>query len=346
MIQARHTYAGNRLARLYDGYMLGRAFRDIRIEGRAPEKGLPRLLLSNHFCWWDGFIQSRLNRCCLHRNLYVMMLEEQLRRFPLLASLGAFSVRPGSRSVIESLRYAARLLEDPRNMVLIFPQGKIQSAHTEYFHFGSGTDYLLKCLRNPIQILFNVNLTDYYSRRRPALNIYFKEAGTVIPRKGLSPRLMNMLSPGSIHSRHYTGKESPWSGNPGNRKEGHGNGWDGKAGEGNKQKGEEWNTTERNDERRNTNEGKEEWDTNKRNDKEGDRNEWNTNERNQIGWNTSKRNRQGHHERKEDGLEQDGFKQKEFKQDGHKPVPVPSPLETEFNRFAARCRALQDHRYR
>ena len=60
-------------------------------------------------------------------NQYVMMEEKQLKKYPLFRKLGAFSVvRENPREAIESLDYAVRKLkENPRNVLMIFPQGKI-----------------------------------------------------------------------------------------------------------------------------------------------------------------------------------------------------------------------------
>ena len=56
-----------------------------------------------------------------------MLLEETSIRIPILKYSGAFSINKRSRDIIKSLDYAAKLLNDPENMVLIFPQGKYYS---------------------------------------------------------------------------------------------------------------------------------------------------------------------------------------------------------------------------
>ena len=83
--------------------MLHRHFREIRYRGQFQDRGKAILLIANHFTWWDGFIQGVLNQNRFQRNFYVMMLEEQLRKFPILRTTGAFSIRKHSRSMLESL---------------------------------------------------------------------------------------------------------------------------------------------------------------------------------------------------------------------------------------------------
>lgn len=174
MIQARHTCLGACLGRLYAGYKLSRAFPEIRLIGEPPSDSGAVLLIANHFSWWDGFIQYRLNREVFKKKFFVMMREDQLIKNRVLNQGGAFSVRKGSRHVVESLRYTARLLADPRNLVLLFPQGEIQSIYTAPFHFQKGLGYLLKQTPENRQLIFNVNLIDYFSDKRPSLSVYYR----------------------------------------------------------------------------------------------------------------------------------------------------------------------------
>lgn len=59
-------------------------------------------------------------------------------------------------------------------MLLIFPQGQIQSMHTDRVKFEAGLGYLLKHIDGEVNIVFNVNLVDYFSDKTPGLSIYFK----------------------------------------------------------------------------------------------------------------------------------------------------------------------------
>lgn len=174
MIRARHTFAGRLVSELYAGPLLGRAFQPVRFIGDAADDGLPILVLANHFSWWDGFIQYRLNKAHFQRRLHVMMLEEQLQKHPILNRCGCFSVKKHSRSVIESLEYCLELMRCPRNMLLIFPQGEIQSMHRNELEFQSGLDYLLKRIDGEYRILLNINLPEYGSGKKPFLNSYFR----------------------------------------------------------------------------------------------------------------------------------------------------------------------------
>jgi len=159
---------------LYSSYKLKNQFREISYIGNFEDAGLPVLIISNHFSWWDGFIQLQLNNRFFKRRFHVMMLEEQLNKFRILNKGGAFSVQKNSRDIIESLNYSVEILSDPKNVLLLFPQGEIQSLYTTYFRFESGLNYLLRNLETDIQLVFNVNLVDYLSNKKPELKVYFK----------------------------------------------------------------------------------------------------------------------------------------------------------------------------
>lgn len=174
MIRARHTFAGGLIAELYAGPLLGRAFSEVRILDEVEDEGLPILMLANHFCWWDGFIQYRLNRACFRRRLYTMMLEEELKKHPILAQCGCFSVKKNSRSMVESLDYGVEVMRSPGNLLLLFPQGAIRSIHSVTPGFQSGAGYLLDRITTDFQILLNINLPDYGAGKKPFLNSYLR----------------------------------------------------------------------------------------------------------------------------------------------------------------------------
>jgi hypothetical protein len=104
-----------------------------------------------------------------------MMLEEQIKKFRITNKVGGFSVRKGSRSIIETLKYTNELLSDKENLVLIFPQGEIQSVYNQEIRLEKGIEKILKDNTGKIQVLFIANLVDYFSEEKPGLFIYFKE---------------------------------------------------------------------------------------------------------------------------------------------------------------------------
>ncbi|MDP5170854.1 MAG: lysophospholipid acyltransferase family protein [Bacteroidia bacterium] len=129
------------------------------------------LMIGNHISWWDGFWPIEMNRRLWNRDYFVMMLESQLEIRPFLRRGGAFSIQPGHRSMIDSIRYAANLLADPQNLVLIFPQGRIHSQYDRSFEFAPGAEKILQKATKPVQVVFYAAFLDYGSTARPVLRM-------------------------------------------------------------------------------------------------------------------------------------------------------------------------------
>jgi len=145
------------------------------VTGEFHDDGKPILLLSNHMSWWDGFWANNLTRTMFRRRFHFMMLEEQLGKFSFFKYCGGYPVRKNSRQSVESLHYTLELLTHPQNLVLLFPQGKIESLYTRDFHFERGVDHVLKKAGDSIQVIFLACLVDYFSKAKPGLNLYFRE---------------------------------------------------------------------------------------------------------------------------------------------------------------------------
>ena len=133
------------------------------------------LLLMNHFSFNDGAILHRLCRKILKKEFKVMVVEDQLRAFIPLKFVGCFSVNKKSRTVIESLNYAASQLDNPENMLGIFPQGEVFSFHLNQVHFEKGLERILLKSEKPFQVIFAVALLDYLDSFKPHARVYLQE---------------------------------------------------------------------------------------------------------------------------------------------------------------------------
>lgn len=177
ILKARHHFLIYPFFKWYSQWIINKTFHRVIVKGDFKDRNLPILLIANHLGWWDGFWVMMLNEKLLKRKFHFMMLEEQLSKHRILNYTGGFSVNKNSRSIIESLDYCTRLLRNSENMVLVFPQGEIESQHKHQFRFEKGIERVLKNLGNqPIQILFVSNLVDYFSYRKPTLAMNLKEA--------------------------------------------------------------------------------------------------------------------------------------------------------------------------
>jgi len=175
MIKARHHFLIYPFFKLYTLCLLRKHFRRVSICGEFIEKGLPVLIIANHFSWWDGFWINYLNIKKLKRKYHFMMLEEQLQKNRILNYTGGYSIKKNSRCIIETLAYTSDLLTNAKNLVLLFPQGKIESIYADNFTFESGLSRVLKHLKNDVQLLFVANMVEYGSFTKPEVNIYLSE---------------------------------------------------------------------------------------------------------------------------------------------------------------------------
>jgi len=191
IIKARHHPLIYPFFTCYSVYQTRRNFKDVVISGDYQEKNLPLLLLSNHISWWDGFWAVYLNVKLFHRRFHFMMLEEQLRKYSFFIKSGGYSVKKGSRSVIESIEYTSELLSDNKNMVLLFPQGRISSMHQHSIIFEKGIERVLEKIKGKAQVIFMANIVDYFSYKKPSLFIYLKEYNNIDKETGTAEKEYN-----------------------------------------------------------------------------------------------------------------------------------------------------------
>lgn len=160
--------------RWYIRRIISRDFRSLKFSEFSIEQGQSVLLLANHFSWWDGFFMYELNRRLFKKTFHVMVSDENYRTVWFLKYLGAFPVKKGPKSLVESLEYAGRLLDDPRNLVLVFPQGKLYSSHVDQVAFEKGLINLINSSQKKFQYVFCASFVDYFENRKPTVNCYLR----------------------------------------------------------------------------------------------------------------------------------------------------------------------------
>lgn len=175
-MEARHNILVYSFFKSYSRLIIKRNFSRVVISGTVQAKKLPVILVANHVSWWDGFWAENVNLKIFGKKFYFMMLEDQLRKHWFFNYCGGFSIKKKSRSVIDSINYSVKLLADSANLLLIFPQGKIESAHKKEFKFEKGIEKIIeKTGMGKIQVVFLVNLTDFFSEPKPSLYQYMEE---------------------------------------------------------------------------------------------------------------------------------------------------------------------------
>ncbi|GAA0725495.1 hypothetical protein GCM10009430_31250 [Aquimarina litoralis] len=175
MIRANHSKFWVKISKYYTKVLIGFFFGKVKYMGQYEERGLPILMISNHFSFYDGFIHILLNLEVFKRRFNFMMLEKELKKNMILTKIGASSISKGKKSSIESLDYAVEMLQDKENLFLFFPQGKIQSIYTREFTFEKGLlTHILKNANNDYQLVYNINLIKYGTKLKPDIYVYYK----------------------------------------------------------------------------------------------------------------------------------------------------------------------------
>lgn len=178
MIPQRSNRLIKKIFAPYLSYRLRKAFKVLKYDEVEVLPGHSVLLLCNHFSWWDGFFAGHLTHNYLKRDFFIMMQEDHLQKRMFFNRLGGFSINRTSREVVESLQYAAELLDNPNNLVTIFPQGALESNHIDEITVERGIDYIVKKIKGNCQIIYYSAFIEYFESLRPSVYIRFLDCGT------------------------------------------------------------------------------------------------------------------------------------------------------------------------
>jgi 1-acyl-sn-glycerol-3-phosphate acyltransferase len=163
---------------VYVQYILKRNFHRINFNRVDLDSDKSVLLIANHFSWWDGLILFRVFEQLSGKRFHVMLLEETAKAQPMLKYGGAFSIQKGSRDVLKALDFAAELLEDPNNIVLIYPQGKLYSNFVNEIAFEKGILRTMEAAKDKFQLLFATTFIENFNHKKPTANVYLHVATT------------------------------------------------------------------------------------------------------------------------------------------------------------------------
>lgn len=155
MLKANHSSWANAVFDIYINRLLRKSFHSFYLHGSAPEiSDRPIILAPNHSTWWDGFFVYILNQLYLKKKFHIMILEEQLAKYRFFRRLGGFSIDQLSpKKMMESLQYTSRLLNDTRNLAVIFPQGELLPNHIRPIACRPGIGRILKMAEIEIDLI-------------------------------------------------------------------------------------------------------------------------------------------------------------------------------------------------
>ncbi len=175
MIYPKQNSALFWLFRWYVKRIVSRDFDEIIFDEISLDTSKSILLIANHFSFWDSLILFCVNERLFKKKAYVMVLEETMRKERFLKYGGAFSVGEKPRDVLESINYAAGLLNEPGNVVLMFPQGKLYSNFVEHVHFEKGVLNIIQKTNPDVQLVFAATFVQYFKYKKPTATVYLKQ---------------------------------------------------------------------------------------------------------------------------------------------------------------------------
>jgi 1-acyl-sn-glycerol-3-phosphate acyltransferase len=162
----------------YVNYRISKAFKVMHFNQVDVKPGHSILLLCNHFSWWDGFWAGWLRWRVFDRVFYIMMQEDHLKQRMWLRYMGGFSINRQSKEVIGSLNYASELLNDPGNLVTVFPQGQLVSNHATDIHIERGIAHIVKKVKGNCQIIYYSAFVEYFESLKPSIYFHLLDCGT------------------------------------------------------------------------------------------------------------------------------------------------------------------------
>ena len=174
MVYNKKNIFFNRIIHYYVKWAVDRHFYEMLFNVIEVDKSKSILLIANHFSFWDGLILYCLNEKLLKKKYHVMVQKETVHQLNYLKFAGAFSVTKKSKDIMESLNYAAELLNDPQNLVLIFPQGKLFSNYVEDVHFDKGVLRIMQKATGKFQLIFSSTFIQYFKHKKPTATVYLK----------------------------------------------------------------------------------------------------------------------------------------------------------------------------
>ncbi|MEJ2618210.1 MAG: lysophospholipid acyltransferase family protein [Ignavibacteriaceae bacterium] len=172
MIKAEHKKWARLIFNLYIDKLLKNNFVNYYLLNSYPvlDKNLSVVLTPNHISWWDGFFIDYIVKIFSDRKMHIMMLEEQLKKFWFFQKLGAYSVNPDNvGSLLTTVRYTRKLLNNPESLAVIYPQGKIEPFEKRPLTIKNGLKLFVENMPNEIAVIPVAFKIQYFNEKKPAV---------------------------------------------------------------------------------------------------------------------------------------------------------------------------------
>lgn len=141
------------------------------------------LLMSNHFSFWDGPLAFYLIRQAIDKrqpltSIKIMVMKKQMEMNKWLKYVGCFSISPGIAAMEKSLNYAAESLNESGNLLLMYPQGNLESSHVREIKFKEGIANIIPKIKGDCQLIWCSTLTEYFESIKPTVYFDMIDCGT------------------------------------------------------------------------------------------------------------------------------------------------------------------------
>jgi len=178
MIKADHKKWARWLYDFYVPRLLRSNFQNFYLTNNFPQipedQGL--IITPNHFSWWDGFFIDYTMNHLSNRKIYILMLEEQLKRYWFFQKIGAFSINPKNpKSIKTSFDYIVEVLSDPKNVLLFYPQGEIEDYVKRPLKVKEGLKAILNMIHSEVIILPAAFKVKHGNTKKPDILVRFGE---------------------------------------------------------------------------------------------------------------------------------------------------------------------------
>jgi len=138
------------------------------------DPSLPVILIPNHISWWDGFFCFEVqNRLRPGSGIYSLMLESELKKFPILRQVGCFGMEPGNPVSVRRafLEFRELVVKNPYRTLTFFPQGEISPLRQRPLGFLRGIETLTKIIGRLQYVPLGIHI-EPLNREKPTAFIY------------------------------------------------------------------------------------------------------------------------------------------------------------------------------
>jgi len=175
MKEAKHNTLAKKVFDIYLHRLFRKHFESMILVGLPPLDHKPIFLMQNHHSWWDGFFAYIANQKILQKKFHILMLEDQLKKYPFFNKLGAFGInRENPKSILNTINYILNLSLVNNNLITFYPQGDIFPSYSK-MELMKGTYQILKKLSPDCLKLLMYTHIEYGKNKLPTLYIMFAD---------------------------------------------------------------------------------------------------------------------------------------------------------------------------